>query len=86
MDQVDVYNLLNNEKLIAWNTTVAQNAAGGVDALGLATNYKQGSTFGTGTGNTVTNLNNANINTYPLAFSGAQAGGRTLRMAIGVRF
>ncbi|HEY1910131.1 MAG TPA: carboxypeptidase regulatory-like domain-containing protein [Vicinamibacterales bacterium] len=84
--KIDVYNLFNNEKLIAWNTTVSQNVAGGVDALGLATNYTKGSTFGTATGNTVTNLNNANINTFPLAFSGAQAGGRTLRMAIGVRF
>jgi hypothetical protein len=84
--KLDVYNLFNNEKLIAWNTTVSQNPAGGVNALGLATNYTQGSTFGTATGNTVTNLNNANINAYPLAFSGAQAGGRTLRMAIGVRF
>jgi hypothetical protein len=38
------------------------------------------------TGNTVTNLNNANISAFPLAFAGAQAGGRTMRVAVGIRF
>jgi outer membrane receptor protein involved in Fe transport len=82
----DVYNLFNNQKLIAWNTTVSQNKAAGVDSLGLATNYTQGSAFGTASGNTVTNLFQTAINAYPVAFSGAPAGGRTFRVAVGFRF
>ena len=82
----DVYNLFNNEKLIAWSTSVTQNKAAGVDNLGLATGYTQSSTFGTATGNTVTNLYNGNINVFPLAFAGGQAGGRTIRVAVGFRF
>ena len=43
-------------------------------------------TFGTATGNTVTNLYSTAINTYPLAFAGGTAGGRTFRFAVGFRF
>jgi hypothetical protein len=43
-------------------------------------------TFGTATGNTVSNLFTSAINTYPLAFSQAPAGGRTFRVAVGFRF
>jgi outer membrane receptor protein involved in Fe transport len=82
----DIYNLFNNEKLIAYSTTVSQNKAAGVDNLGLATSYTPSSTFGTGTGNTQTNLNESNINTYPLAYNGATPGGRTFQMAVGFRF
>jgi hypothetical protein len=82
----DVYNLFNNEKLIAWSTTVTPNKATSVDSLGLPTGYRQSSTFGTATGNTVTNLNNANINAFPLSFAGGQAGGRTILLAVGMRF
>ncbi len=89
----DVYNLFDNEKLIAYSTTVSQNKAAGVDNLGLATSYTPASSFGTGTGNTVTNVNLNNNNTYPLAFNGAgvagsgtAVGGRTLRMSVGFRF
>jgi len=82
----DVYNLFNNEKLIAWSTTVSPNKASATDSLGLPTGYTPSSTFGTATGNTVTNLNNANINAFPLSFAGGQAGGRTIRVAIGLRF
>ena len=82
----DVYNLFNNEKLIAWNTTITPNKASGVDSFGQPLGYTQGPSFGTATGNTVTNLNNANINAYPLSFAGGQPGGRTLRVAVGVRF
>jgi hypothetical protein len=85
--KVDVYNLFNNQKLIAWNTTVSPNNAGPKDNLGLATTYTQGATFGKATGNTVTNLSSTAINTFPLPFaSAAVAGGRTLRVAFGVRF
>ncbi len=86
--KLDVYNLFDNLKLIAWNTTISQNRTAGapLDSLGLATTYTPGSTFGTGTGNTVTNLASTAINVYPLAFSGATAGGRTIRVAVGLRF
>jgi hypothetical protein len=82
----DVFNLFDNLKVIAYNTTVSQNAAAGVDNLGLATNYTPGSTFGTATGNTVTNLYNTAIQAFPLAFTGATPGGRTVRFAGGIRF
>ena len=82
----DVYNLFNNQKLIAWNTTVSQDPASPKDSLGYATGYIKGATFGTATGNTVTNLNVTTINAYPVAFSGAVAGGRTFQVAVGFRF
>lgn len=82
----DVYNLFNNRKLVAWNTTVSQNAVGPKDELGLATTFTQGSAFGKASGNTATNLDNTAIDTFPRAFSGAPAGGRTFRVAIGFRF
>jgi hypothetical protein len=84
--KLDIYNLLDNRKLIAWNTAVTQNAASAKDSLGLATGYTEGATFGTATGNTVTNLYTSTINAYPVAFNGAPAGGRTFRVAIGFRF
>jgi hypothetical protein len=84
--KLDIYNLFNNQKLIAWNTTVTQNTAAGVDNLGLATAYTKGAAFGTATGNTTTNLFSANINTYPLAYAGAVAGGRAFLASVGFRF
>ena len=84
----DVYNLFNNQKLIAWSTTVSQNAAAAVDNLGLRTGYTQAATFGTATGNTVTNLNQTAIPTYAQSgFGGTNGnGGRTFRVALGFRF
>jgi hypothetical protein len=84
--KLDIYNLFDNLKLIAWNTTVSQNAATPVDNLGLRTGYTPGATFGTATGNTLTNLYNTAINAYPLAFTGATQGGRTIRVSVGLRF
>ena len=82
----DVYNLFNNQKLIAWDTTISQDPASPKDALGLATGYLRGANFGKATGNTVSNLNYTGINTYPVAFNAAIPGGRTYRLAVGVRF
>jgi hypothetical protein len=84
--KLDLFNVFNNEKLIAWNTTVSQNRAAGVDNLGLATSFTKGANFGTATGNTVSNGFLSNISAYPLAFSGASPGGRTMRIAVGFRF
>ena len=82
----DVYNLFNNQKMIAWNTTIAQSATGSRDNLGLANEFTRNAAYGTASGNTVTNLNYTGINTYPLAFNGAIPGGRTFRVAVGFRF
>jgi hypothetical protein len=47
----EVYNLLNNDKLVTWNTAISRNTTGPVDANGLATEYVKGANFGKGTGN-----------------------------------
>jgi hypothetical protein len=84
----DIYNLLDNRKLIAWSTTIKQDTATATDVLGLRTGYVPSTpgTYGTATGNTVSNLFSSAINTYPIAFSQAPAGGRTFRVALGFRF
>jgi hypothetical protein len=84
----DVYNLLNNQKLIAWSTAIRGNPATPLDSLGLRTGFvpSNPATFGTATGNTVSNLFSTAIQAYPLAFTGAPAGGRTFRVAVGFRF
>jgi len=84
----DVYNVLDNQKLIAWSTTVRQDSSTPRDSLGLRTGFVPSTpaTFGTATGNTVSNLFATAINAYPLAFTGAPAGGRTFRVALGIRF
>src|SRR5262249_34589477 len=62
----ELFNVFDNQKLIAWNTTISQNKTT-VDNLGLGTTYNKGATFGTATGNTVTNLFNSAINAFPVA-------------------
>jgi len=71
----DIYNLFNNQKLIQWNTTIRPDPTSSLDALGLRTGYIKGAQFGTGTAQTH----------YPLPFGGS-TGGRTLRVAVGLRF
>jgi hypothetical protein len=71
----DIYNVLNNEKQISFNTTIRPDPASPLDALGLRTGYIKGATFGTNTANTQ----------FPAPFGGA-TGGRTFRVAMGVRF
>ena len=73
--KLDVYNLLNNQKLITWNTVVRPDPNSPLDSLGLPTGFVQGSQFGTATAAT----------NFPLAFPG-QTGGRTFRVAVGFRF
>jgi outer membrane receptor protein involved in Fe transport len=70
-----VYNVMNNQKLIQWNTTVTPDAASAVDSLGLRTGYVKGGTFGTGT----------SAAHYP-RWSSGENGGRTFRVAMGIRF
>jgi hypothetical protein len=71
----DIFNLFNNQKLIMWNTTIRPDPASPLDALGLRTGFIKGNAFGTGTAE----------NHYPVPFGG-QTGGRTYRVAVGVRF
>ena len=73
--KVEVLNVLNNQKLLSWDTTVAADAAGPVDALGLPLAYTRGPNFGLGT-------SNAN---YARPRQGMD-GGRTFLLAAGVRF
>jgi Carboxypeptidase regulatory-like domain/TonB-dependent Receptor Plug Domain len=84
----DVYNALDNQKLVAWSTTIRQDPNTPRDSLGLRTGFAPTTpaTFGTATGNTVSNLFTSAINAYPLSFTSAPAGGRTFRVAVGFRF
>jgi hypothetical protein len=73
--KVDLFNLFNNQKLISWNTSISPDPTTPADSLGLRTGYRTGAAFGTATSNT----------NFPVPFAG-QTGGRTLRIAFGVRF
>jgi hypothetical protein len=73
--KLDVFNLLDNQKQIAWNTTVVPDPNSPTDALGLATGFVPGPNFGKATSNTQ----------FPAPFPGA-TGGRTIRFALGFRF
>jgi hypothetical protein len=44
--KVDVFNILNEDKLVTWNTSIAANQAGPVDANGLPTTFTPGASFG----------------------------------------
>lgn len=73
--KLEVLNLLNNQDLISWDTTVTADMAGPRDAHGLPLNYLAGPNFGKGT-------SNAN---YARPRQGMD-GGRTFMLAAGVRF
>ena len=73
--KVELYNVLNNQKQIAWDRTVTADPAGGLDANGIPVAYIKGPRFGQATSD----------NQYPQPFLG-QNGGRAVRMAFGIRF
>lgn len=73
--KVEVYNLLNNQKVIAWDRTVTADATSALDANGIRTGYVRGPRFGQATADTH----------YPQPYPG-QNGARAFRMAFGVRF
>jgi hypothetical protein len=73
--KLEVLNLLNEQKLISWDTTVGADLAGPRDANGLPLDYVEGPNFGKAT---------ANAN-YPRPRQGMD-GGRTFLVAAGVRF
>lgn len=73
--KVEVLNLLNNQKLISWDTTVSADTKGPLDAYGLPLNYITGANFGNATSTT----------NYPRPRPGLD-GGRTYLMSFGLRF
>jgi outer membrane receptor protein involved in Fe transport len=74
--KVEVLNIFNNDKLIAWNTTVVADPNSALDPHGLPTGYlPQSASFGQGTAATH----------YPRPRPGL-TGGRTYLAALGLRF
>jgi hypothetical protein len=71
----EVLNVLNNQKLIGWNTSVRPDANSPLDGNGLPTGYVEGTLFGKGAANTH----------YP-AWRAGNTGGRTYIVYAGVRF
>ncbi len=69
------FNVLNNQKLIAWDTTITADAASARDENGLPTGYVQGPRFGQGT-----------ANSHYAAPRPGTDGGRMLDFAVGFRF
>jgi outer membrane receptor protein involved in Fe transport len=69
------FNVFNNDKLIAWNTTVTPDPNSPVDENGLRTGYIRPANFGTARNN----------GDYPRPLPGID-GGRTFQMAFGLRF
>ena len=73
--KVEVYNLLNNQKLISWDRTVAADNASDLDPNGIRTGYTKGPRFGQATSGVH----------FPQPYLG-QNGGRAARVAFGLRF
>jgi hypothetical protein len=69
------FNVLNNQKLIAWDTTLGADANSARDEFGLPTGYVQGPRYGQATSNAH----------YPTPRPGAD-GGRMFDFAFGFRF
>jgi hypothetical protein len=72
--KLEVFNLLNTQTAIRFNTTVFQDPAAPRDALGLATAYVQGPAFG------------RPQDRLSFPSSAGASGGRTARLALGLRF
>jgi outer membrane receptor protein involved in Fe transport len=73
--ELEVLNLLNNDKLIAWDTSITADAASALDANGLPTGYLRGPNFGKATSTAQ----------FPRPRAGL-SGGRTFLAAAGIRF
>jgi hypothetical protein len=69
------FNLLNNQKLIGWDTALTADASSARDEFGLPTGYVQGPRYGQATSNSH----------YPTPRPGAD-GGRMFDFAVGFRF
>jgi outer membrane receptor protein involved in Fe transport len=73
--ELEVLNVLNNDKLIVWDTTITADATSALDANGLPTGYVKGANFGKAT----------SAAQYPRPRPGL-TGGRTFLAAVGIRF
>jgi hypothetical protein len=73
--KLEIYNLLNNTKQIAWDRTVTPDPASPLDANGIPTGYIEGPRFGQPTAG----------NHFPQPYPG-QNGARAIRVAFGIRF
>jgi hypothetical protein len=73
--KVEVFNMLNNQKQIAWDRTVTANAASALDANG----YRTGETLGPRYGQATSGAH------FPTPYPN-QTGGRAFRIALGARF
>lgn len=73
--RAEVLNALNNQTLIAWNTTISADMAGPKDEHGLPVHYIRSAAFGTA----------SSPASYPRPRPGMD-GGRTFLMSAGVRF
>ena len=73
--KVEIYNALNNQKLIRWDSTVGVDPNSPVDVNGIATGFAEGPRYGAATSD----------NQFPQPYAG-QNGGRAFRAAFGVRF
>ena len=71
----EMFNVLDNQKLIAWDTAITADPASARDEFGLPTGYLPGARFGQATANSH----------YPTPRPGAD-GGRMFDVAIGFRF
>jgi hypothetical protein len=73
--KLEALNLANNQKLIAWDTSITANPNGAFDANGLPLDYIKGANFGNATSTT----------SYPRPRPGMD-GGRTYLVSFGVKF
>ena len=73
--KAEIFNVLNNDKQIAWNTAVRPDPTGPTDDLGLPTDFVTGPRFGEAT----------SVDHFPQYLPGLD-GLRTIRVALGIRF
>ena len=73
--KIELYNVLDNDKLVRWDTTVTADPNSPKDANGLPTGYIPGANFGKA----------VQDNQFPQPVPGTN-GGRLFRMAFGIRF
>ncbi len=71
----EMFNVLNNQKLIAWDTTITADPASARDEFGLPTGYLPGARFGQGMANSPSPAPRPGID-----------GGRMFDFAVGFRF
>jgi hypothetical protein len=77
--KLDVYNVFNNLKQIAWDTTIEQDPNSPVDSLGIHTGYVKGENFGEP-------ISNSDFTTPISGALTPVVGGRTFLLAAGFRF